>query len=126
MPAPPLRDRPVPAPIKTAASLRGPALQAGIESDLTASLGWTADQPNAEPLWAEIRLAASNYLMELFRRGSFAGTKPADAFFVQCGAQTTTQTDIENGIVNLRVGFAPLKPAEFTTVTIRLRAATVR
>jgi uncharacterized protein len=55
----------------------------------------------------------------LFRQGAFQGASPRDAYFVRCDASTTTQNDINLGIVNVNVGFAPLKPAEF--VVIRLQ-----
>jgi phage tail sheath protein FI len=75
--------------------------------------------PNGEPLWARIRAAAEAFLHDLFRRGAFRGTTPRDAFFVKCDATTTSLLDVERGIVNIVVGFAPLKPAEFVVVTIQ-------
>jgi phage tail sheath protein FI len=57
-------------------------------------------------------------MLGLFKQGAFQGTTPSKAFFVLCNSQTTTQADIDNGIVNIVVGFAPLKPAEFVIVTI--------
>jgi phage tail sheath protein FI len=55
----------------------------------------------------------------LFRQGAFAGTKASDAYFVLCDATTTTPNDINLGIVNVIVGFAPLKPAEFVVITVK-------
>jgi phage tail sheath protein FI len=52
-------------------------------------------------------------MTQLFRRGAFKGAQPRDAFFVKCDAETTTPADQDRGIVNIIVGFAPLKPAEF-------------
>jgi phage tail sheath protein FI len=57
-------------------------------------------------------------MLSLFRSGAFAGTTPSNSFLVQCDATTTTPTDVENGIVNILVGFAPLSPAEFVIVQI--------
>ena len=70
-------------------------------------------EPNDEPLWSQIRLNVGAFMHELFRQGAFQGTTPREAYFVKCDAETTTQTDIDRGIVNILVGFAPLKPAEF-------------
>ena len=53
------------------------------------------------------------------RQGAFQGTKPSDAFFVRCDSTTTTQDDINRGVVNILVGFAPLKPAEFVIIRIQ-------
>jgi phage tail sheath protein FI len=57
-------------------------------------------------------------MMTLFRQGAFQGATPSQAFFVKCDSETTTQEDINLGIVNVLVGFAPLKPAEFVIVKI--------
>ena len=54
----------------------------------------------------------------LFRQGAFQGSTPQQAFFVKCDGDTTVQSDIDNGIVNILVGFAPLKPAEFIVIKI--------
>lgn len=58
----------------------------------------------------------------LFRRGAFAGTTPRKVFFVKCDSETTTQDDVNLGIVNIIVGFAPLKPAEFVVISIQQMA----
>jgi len=46
------------------------------------------------------------------------GSTAKDAFFVKCDQTTTTQADIDAGVVNILVGFAPLKPAEFVIIKI--------
>ena len=56
---------------------------------------------------------------DLFRQGAFQGTTPRDAYFVKCDKETTTQDDVNRGIVNILVGFAPLKPAEFVIIKIQ-------
>jgi phage tail sheath protein FI len=89
-----------------------------LEQTLYANLGWVVFEPNDEPLWAAIRMSINAFMLGLFRQGAFQGEKPSDAFKVSCDSQTTTQTDIDNGIVNIVVAFAPLKPAEFVIITI--------
>jgi phage tail sheath protein FI len=61
----------------------------------------------------------------LFRQGAFQGTTPKDAYFVKCDSQTTTQNDINLGILNVIVGFAPLKPAEFVVIQIQQMAGQI-
>jgi uncharacterized protein len=90
-----------------------------IEESLFRGTKWVVFEPNDEPLWANIRLNVGAYMMSLFRQGAFQGTSPKDAFFVKCDAETTTQNDRNNGIVNIVVGFAPLKPAEFVVISIQ-------
>jgi phage tail sheath protein FI len=75
-------------------------------------------EPNDEPLWAKIRMNLNAFMMGLFRQGAFQGGTPDQAFFVKCDAETTTQNDRNLGIVNIEVGFAPLKPAEFVIIVI--------
>ena len=75
-------------------------------------------EPNDEPLWSQLRLSVGSFMTTLFRQGAFQGSTPSQAFFVKCDAETTTQADIDAGVVNILVGFAPLKPAEFVVVKI--------
>lgn len=79
---------------------------------------WAVFEPNDEPLWAALRLNIRSFMLTQFRAGAFQGSKPDDAFFVKCDSSTTTQQDIDNGVVNILVGFAPLKPAEFVVVKL--------
>lgn len=83
---------------------------------------WAVFEPNDEPLWAELRLNIGAFMTTLFRQGYFQGSTPSQAFFVKCDSETTTQADIDLGVVNILVGFAPLKPAEFVVVKISQKA----
>ena len=76
-------------------------------------------EPNDEPLWAEIRLNVGAFMQTLFLKQAFQGKTPDEAYFVKCDSETTTQADIDNGIVNILVGFAPLRPAEFVVIQIQ-------
>ena len=90
-----------------------------IEESLYRGTQWVVFEPNDEPLWAQIRLNIGAFMQNLFRQGAFQGKTPRDAYFVKCDKETTTQTDINLGIVNIIVGFAPLKPAEFVVIKIQ-------
>ena len=83
---------------------------------------WAVFEPNDEDLWAGLRLNIGSFMMTLFRQGAFQGSTPSQAFFVKCDGETTTQGEINLGIVNVLVGFAPLKPAEFVVVKISQKA----
>lgn len=83
---------------------------------------WAVFEPNDEDLWAALRLNIGSFMMTLFRQGAFQGSSPSKAFFVKCDGETTTQAEIDLGIVNVLVGFAPLKPAEFVVVKISQKA----
>lgn len=90
-----------------------------IEESLYRGTQWVVFEPNDEPLWAQIRLNVSAFMQNLFRQGAFQGTSPRDAYFVKCDRETTTRNDIDRGVVNILVGFAPLKPAEFVIIRIQ-------
>ena len=90
-----------------------------IEESLYRGTQWVVFEPNDEPLWAQIRLAVGSFMQRLFRQGAFQGASPRDAYFVKCDSETTTQDDINRGIVNIVVGFAPLQPAEFVIISIQ-------
>lgn len=93
-----------------------------VEESLDRGTRWARFEPNDEPLWARIRAEAGAFLNHLFRRGAFAGTTPPDAWFVRCDRETTTRDDVDRGVVNILVGFAPIKPAEFVVLNLRQAA----
>ena len=84
-----------------------------LEESLYRGTQWAVFEPNDEPLWSQIRLNIGSFMQDLFRQGAFQGSSPKEAYFVKCDHETTTQSDIDLGILNIVVGFAPLKPAEF-------------
>lgn len=90
-----------------------------IEESLYRGTQWVVFEPNDEKLWAQIRLNVGAFMHDLFTKGAFQGTDPKKAYFVKCDTETTTQFDIDRGIVNIIVGFAPLKPAEFVILQIQ-------
>lgn len=93
-----------------------------LEASLDRGTQWVVFEPNDEPLWAQIRLNVEAFMHGLFRAGAFQGANPRDAYFVKCDRETTTQNDINLGIVNIVVGFAPLKPAEFVIIKVQQMA----
>lgn len=97
-----------------------------IEESLYRGTQWAVFEPNDEPLWAQIRLNLGAFMQNLFRQGAFQGASPRDAYFVKCDKETTTQNDINLGIVNVVVGFAPLKPAEFVVIKLQQIAGQIQ
>jgi uncharacterized protein len=97
-----------------------------IEESLYRGTKWVVFEPNDEPLWAQIRLNVGAFMQNLFRQGAFQGRTPQEAYFVKCDKETTTQNDINLGIVNILVGFAPLKPAEFVIIKIQQMAGQIQ
>ena len=90
-----------------------------IEESLYRGIKWAVFEPNDEPLWAQLRTSVGDFMHNLFTKGAFQGASAREAYFVRCDSSTTTQVDIDRGIVNVVVGFAPLKPAEFVVLSIQ-------
>jgi hypothetical protein len=97
-----------------------------IEESLYRGTQWVVFEPNDEPLWAQIRLNVGAFMQSLFLQGAFQGSTPRQAYLVKCDHETTTQDDINRGIVNILVGFAPLKPAEFVILKIQQLAGQIQ
>jgi phage tail sheath protein FI len=97
-----------------------------LEESLYRGTQWVVFEPNDEPLWAQVRLNVGAFMQGMFRQGAFQGTAQKDAYFVRCDSQTTTQNDINLGILNVIVGFAPLKPAEFVVISIQQMAGQIQ
>lgn len=97
-----------------------------IEESLYRGTQWVVFEPNDEALWAQIRLNIGAFMNGLFRQGAFQGSSPRDAYLVKCDRDTTTQDDINRGVVNILVGFAPLKPAEFVVISIQQLAGQIQ
>jgi uncharacterized protein len=97
-----------------------------IEESLYRGLKWVVFEPNDEPLWAQVRLNVGAFMHTMFRQGAFQGQTPKDAYLVKCDRETTTQNDIDLGVVNVLVGFAPLKPAEFVIIQLQQLAGQIQ
>jgi uncharacterized protein len=97
-----------------------------IEESLYRGTQWVVFEPNDEPLWAAIRLNVGAFMNSLFRQGMFQGRTPQEAYLVKCDKDNNPQNDIDKGIVNILVGFLPLKPAEFVLIHIQQLAGQIQ
>jgi Bacteriophage tail sheath protein len=70
-------------------------------------------EPNDQRLWTQLRIAATNFLTQLWRSGALFGATREQAFYVKCDAETNPPEVIEAGQVICEIGIAPVKPAEF-------------
>jgi hypothetical protein len=89
-----------------------------IEESVQRGIAWAACEANDRHLWSALRDEVEAFMQGLFLQGAFQGLAAPEAYFVRCDAQTTSQADIDQGIVNVVIGFAPLKPAEFVVITL--------
>lgn len=93
-----------------------------LEQSIYNGIQYAVFEPNDAGLWASLRMNISAFMNLQFRAGAFQGSTPNDAYFVKVDATTTTQQDIDAGTVNILVGFAPLKPAEFVVLQLTQKA----
>ncbi|MET7573995.1 phage tail sheath C-terminal domain-containing protein [Streptomyces sp. NPDC005492] len=97
-----------------------------VEESLFRGTQWVVFEPNDEPMWASVRLNVGAFMNSLFRAGAFQGRTPQEAYLVKCDRENNPQNDIDRGIVNVQVGFAPLRPAEFVIVHIQQLAGQIQ
>lgn len=90
-----------------------------IEETLYRNTEWVVFRENDETLWMQVKAGITAFLHGLFLQGAFQGDIPEKAYYVECGWTTMSQADIDNGIINISVGIAPVKPAEFVVLTFR-------
>ena len=90
-----------------------------IEESVVRGIKWAAFEPNDQALWTQIELSVSAFMHTLFTQGAFQGTTPPQAYFVKCDSSTTTPADVDNGVMNILIGMAPVKPAEFVIIRIQ-------
>ena len=84
-------------------------------SDLTK---FAVFEPNDSRLWRQITNTCASFLTQFWGQGGLAGSSPDVAFFVKCDATTNSQTSIDNGEVNIEIGVALQRPAEFVIIKI--------
>jgi len=93
-----------------------------LEDSIRDGTKWAAFEPNGELLWAKLRASIDAFTLGLWRSGALQGSSASSAWFVRCDATTMTQADIDNGLVNVVIGVAVAKPAEFVIIRITLLA----
>jgi phage tail sheath protein FI len=90
-----------------------------VEKSIERGLQFAVFEPNSEALWATVKRSISNFLTAVWRDGALEGVKPEEAFFVEVGLSTMSQSDIDNGRLIVMIGIAPVKPAEFVIIRIQ-------
>jgi uncharacterized protein len=94
-----------------------------LEASIDRSTQWAVFEPNGERLWASIRQTVADYLYTEWRNGALLGSTIEQAFFVQCGRNTMTQNDLDNGRLVCLIGVALVRPAEFVIFRIGQKTA---
>ena len=90
-----------------------------LEESIEESTQWAVFEPNAEPLWTQLRSSIGHFLDGLWRKGALQGVTQREAYFVRVGlGHTMSAQNIIDGKLIIEVGFAPQKPAEYMVLEI--------
>ena len=89
-----------------------------LEQSIKKGTMWTVFEPNTEATWTKIKATIENFLTQTWRNGMLMGTSQQEAYFIKCDRTTMTQNDLDNGRINVLIGIAPTKPAEFIILRI--------
>lgn len=85
-----------------------------VEESVKKSTYWAVFEPNDANTWVKVRGMIENYLTQKWREGALAGATTKDAFFVRCGLGVTMDAqDVLEGRLNVEIGMAVVRPAEF-------------
>ncbi len=85
-----------------------------VEESIKKSIQWAVFEPNTINTWVKVQAMIENYLFLKWREGALAGVKPEQAFFVRVGLPATmSSTDVLEGRMNVEIGMAVARPAEF-------------
>ena len=89
-----------------------------MESDIKRATSYVVFEPNNAITWTKLRTQVESYLTRLWQDGGLAGASAAEAFFVRVGlGETMDEQDILEGRLNVTVGAAAVRPAEFVVFT---------
>ncbi len=89
-----------------------------LEHSIDLGTQWVVFEPNDDRLWAQVRQTITGFLRTQWREGALMGLKEEDAFFVKAGRETMADVDIDNGLLIVEIGIAPVRPAEFVIFRI--------
>lgn len=85
-----------------------------VEESVKKSTYWAVFESNDSNTWVKVRGMIENYLTQKWREGALAGATAKEAFFVRCGLGVTMNAqDILEGRMNVEIGMAVVRPAEF-------------
>jgi len=89
-----------------------------IERSLEIGTQWAVLEPNDQRLWSKLKDSVDSFLGGLWREGALFGEKREDSYYINCGFDTMSLDDIDNGRLIMEIGLCPVKPAEFVIIRI--------
>lgn len=89
-----------------------------LEESIKSQTNWAVFEPNDEMLWSRVGRTIRAFLRDMWRNGALVGSTEDQAFYVNIGRDTMSQSDILNGRLICEIGVAPSRPAEFVIFRI--------
>lgn len=89
-----------------------------VEKTIQLGSQWAVFEPNDSKLWARLRRNIWAFLHRVWASGALVGTTAEQAFYVKCDDETNPKEEVDAGYVNVEIGIAPVKPAEFVVFRI--------
>jgi len=90
-----------------------------IEESIYEGTQWVVFEPNDMDLWERVKRSVTAFLTRVWRSGALLGATPEQAFYVTCDATNNPPEELDAGILNVEIGIAPVKPAEFVVFSFR-------
>ncbi len=89
-----------------------------LEQSVKKGTAWVAFEPNNEVTWAKVKVQIQTFLTQSWKNGMLLGSTQQEAYFVRCDKTTMTQNDLDNGRLNVLIGVAVTKPAEYVILRV--------
>ena len=89
-----------------------------VEKTIADGTQWAVFEPNDVSLWEGIKRTLNAFLRGLWSAGALFGQSVDQAFYVKCDAENNPPESIDQGLLIVEVGIAPVKPAEFVVFRI--------
>jgi phage tail sheath protein FI len=89
-----------------------------IEESIEKSTQWVVFEPNDRSLWARLKRDVSAFLNIVWKSGALFGSTAEEAFFVKIDDENNPPEMRDAGRLNIDIGVAPVKPAEFVIFRI--------
>jgi phage tail sheath protein FI len=85
-----------------------------IEESAKKSSAFAVFEPNDATTWLKVKGMIESYLYGLWEQGALQGAKAEDAYYVNVGlGKTMSSQDVLEGRMNIEIGIAAVRPAEF-------------
>ena len=94
-----------------------------IEESIDEGTRWVVFEPNTPKLWGAVKRNLTAFLTSVWRDGALFGNVAEEAFYIKIDESNNGSATRDLGILNIEIGVAPAKPAEFVVIRISQKTA---